>query len=254
MDHYLIGSRLWKELYPNSNRCKPNSDWDILVEKEIDKKYFENLYKSKKIELHAIPPLWDYLKSNSIDGNMLFTLKASHVFWSEHWFEKTLNDLFLLKERGCFLNRALFQNLYVFWENKFGPIKYPNFKLSTEEFFQDYVIRKVSHDELHNSVKKFEWPAYKYAQKPNQTTVEIHENIFLLLKPEIQKRIVIEEAQVLGIERLLLTNKTQNIHIAYLEGLKLLIKRLAPLWLAVYIIENIYEFLSYREDYYVERI
>lgn len=68
--HFIIGSRWMKKLFPNNDkiqrRCKPDADYDVLVNTEPYaelKNDFKKVYGSKT-ELHYIPELWSYIVAN----------------------------------------------------------------------------------------------------------------------------------------------------------------------------------------------
>lgn len=267
MNHFIIGSRLFKQLFPDNEkvqkRCKDDADWDILINEEPTeeiKMHFKELYGSKT-ELHYIPLLWKMLELQEkcqqhfsvliTTRNIYFTLKASHVYFHKVHFSKTIYDLFLMAEEGCQIIEPLFYDLYNFWKEKFNEPWRADFTKESSEFFDDAVSRENLHDELHKSVAHPDYghPAFKFLQEPNQTTVWVCPDKFKNTTEHIRQRVVIEEAQALALERDLLTGKIKNKTIAYQKWVKALIQRLAPLWMTVYIINNLNYFLTYKEDY-----
>jgi hypothetical protein len=261
MTHFIIGSRLFKTLFPDNERiqkrCKETADYDVLVESEPSDevvKYFKEMY-GNKTEVHCIPPIWEYMIArkygNLIITDVYFTLKASHVYFHKQHFEKTIFDLYLMAQEGCVIIEPLFWELYEFWKDKFGEPWRADFEQESSDFFDDAVSRENLHDELHKSVAHPDYghPAFKFLQEPDQTTVWVSPEKFKNTTEHIRRRVIIEEAQALSLERDLLTGKIKNKTIAYQKWIKALVQRLAPLWMTIYIIDNLNYFLDYQEDY-----
>lgn len=265
MQHFLIGSRLFVRLFPDNpkiaKRVKDNTDYDVLVENEPTPEmvtYFKELYGTRT-ELHWIPILWNVLSKDvffddpfydkKLYKNVYFTLKASHVPFDKVHKDKTFFDLFLMADEGCVIIEPLFYELHDFWTQKFGDKWRADFTKESSEFFDDAVSRENVHDELHESVKFYDVPAFKFLQEPDQTTVWVCPEKFKSTTEHIRQRVVIEEAQTLALERFILTGIIKNKKIAYQKCLKGLVDRLAPLWMIIYIINNLNFFLNYEEDY-----
>ncbi len=181
--------------------------------------------------------------------DLYFTLKASHVYFHRQHFEKTIFDLYLMSGEGCVIIEPLFYELYDFWVKKFGEPWRPDFTKTSEEFFNDAVSRENVHDELHQLVSFFPEPAFKQLQEPNQETVYVCPQKWAALDDFTKKRIIIEEAQVLALERDLIPGNMKNKTIAYQKWLKAEIDRIIPLWMSIYVIENLFFFLNFKEDY-----
>lgn len=265
MNHYIIGSRWFKELFPNNpkiqDRCKDNADYDVLIETEPnqqDIEYFKNLY-GVRTEVHCIEPLWEYIKLNEsfengwVENNTLqniyFTLKASHVSFHKVHSRKTFYDLFLMSGEGCKIIEPLFYDLHKYWSDKFGEPWRADFTKESSDFFDDAVSRETLHDELHKSVAYYDQPAFKFLQEPDQPTVWVCPDKFKQVSEHIRQRVVIEEAQTLALERFILTRKLPHLQIAYIRMVEALVDRLAPLWMTIYIINNLHYFLTFNENY-----
>lgn len=266
MKHFIIGSRLFKQLFPDNERvqkrCKENADWDVLINEEPTeelKKFFKEKYGSKT-ELHYIPLIWNQMVKSELRDpdrrsshlkDVYFTLKASHVYFHKQHFEKTIFDLYLMAGEGCVIIEPLFYDLYNFWKGKFTEPWRADFTKESSEFFNDAVSRENIHDQLHESCADplLGKPAFKFLQEPNQTSVWVCPEKFKTVTEHIRRRVVIEEAQTLALERDILPGKIQNKNIAYQRWIKALIQRLAPLWMTIYIIDNLNYFLTFKEDY-----
>lgn len=265
MEHFIIGSRLFKNLFPDSpkvqDRCKDDADYDILVEREplkptID--YFKGLY-GHKTEVHCIPILWELFVDMQHDifqgGKILsmrdiyFTLKASHVAFDKVHKKKTFYDLFLMSKEGCQIIEPLFFELYDFWTEKFGEKWRADFSKESSDFFDDAVSREEQHDELHKLVAFYDQPAFKFLQEPDQTTVWVCPEKFKATTEHIRQRVIIEEAQTLALEREIIPQRIKNKNVAYQKYIEGLIDRLAPVWMVPYITNNFHFFLTHTEDY-----
>jgi hypothetical protein len=245
--YQIIGSRLIKHLFPDFKRGN-ESDWDILTKEPIqDKSFWEKLYGGR-IELHYIPLIWDALKDNPKDT--IFTLKTSHVPWSTVHKPKTYYDIFFLSGKGCKIDERLFFALTDFWKEKFGEKWRADFTKESSDFFDDAVSRESLHDELHLHTAKYHQPAFKFLQDPNQTTVWVCPEKFKNADEDIRRRVIIEEAQTLALERFIIPERSITPHHAYTNMVEVLIDRLAPLWMVPYIANNFHFFINHKEDFY----
>lgn len=268
MEHYIIGSRLLKTLFPNNHkvqqRCKDTADYDVLIDHEPtpqDKECFKTMY-GNKTECHFIPPLWNYLEdkkeslvvryvANNVLKDVLFTLKASHVAFDKVHKKKTFYDIWSMSQEGCKVIEPLFYELHNFWTKKFGEKWRADFTKESSDFFNDAVSRENVHDDLHELVKKYDKPAFKYLQEDGQTTVYVCPEKFKNLTFDMQKQVIIEEAQVLAIEREFLNpDGIKNQYIAYSKWLEAMVDRIAPLWQVPFICNNFYNLLTYKNKFY----
>ena len=259
MEYFIIGSRLMAGLFPNEpkfqSRIKPTSDWDVLLERKPDdekavKEYFKEKFGTTKVEIHVIPALWRELSSKVYSSSdIFFTLKASNVPWDKVHKKKTFYDLYLLSEQKCKIIEPLFYELHEFWKEKFGDVWRADFEKESEDFFDDAVSRENIHDQLHESVAFYDFPAFKFLQEPDQTTVYVCPEKFKTVTEHVRQRVVIEEAETLALERWILPGKSKNKYWSYLQMLEGLVQRLAPLWMTVYIVNNWFYFTNFKEDY-----
>lgn len=273
-------SRFHEKLF--QKRCNSIKDLDILVmDYDLDSTNIQMKAKQfllanftgntqhLNIEYHRIEPLSRFIKSNfpfGLDGyskkyeekdtlkkNMYFTLKASHVSWDTVHKKKTFLDLYLMsKNAGCQLIPELYNELLVFWKNKFGKVWRADFTKEADDFFDDYVNKYIPHDHLHEFMisDNLDKSAFKYLQEPAQTTVYVDPIKFDQSIDYLKQRVIIEEAQVLALERRLLTNPEYSQRLAYEEFIEGLVDRLSPSWMTVYILNNFSFFIDYREDYF----
>src|SRR5271156_1591992 len=98
--------------------------------------------------------------------DMLFTIKSSHKYLknSPH-FWKTVADYHTLKHIGAQV-RPEYQAFLKLREAETYTYAHPKLNVSKDNFFKDDSIEYVyDHDTIHQSVAKFERPAYTYYMK-----------------------------------------------------------------------------------------
>jgi hypothetical protein len=136
--------------------------------------------------------------------NLIFTLKKSHRFLKDSpHFLKTMLDFRHLRSMGCEVPEALTE-WYKKREKSTYWYKMPKLDVKKDEFFKDDGIKYiVFHDDIHESVKRFDRPAYTYYMKDG-AEVQTDKNKFFACPREIQLAGVVEEAATLAIERSLL--------------------------------------------------
>jgi hypothetical protein len=165
--------------------------------------------------------------------------------------KKTFYDLYLLNAEGCRIIESLFYELTEYWKNKFGEKWRADFTKESSDFFDDAVSRENVHDELHETVKIFDKPAFRYLQGEGQTTVYVCPDKFANLPYEYQEAVIVEEARVLAIERDLSTpNGIKNQNAAYCKWLEAMVDRIAPEWQIPFICNNFVKLLGKNEKYY----
>ena len=238
----IIGSNVIKYYFPDFPR-EPK-DYDIVAFDTYEKQDLIRIYKDVKhckVEVLINPVLVNWFKNakGSTPGycpiNELYTLKMSHVFWDINW-EKHMWDIQWLKEKGCALIKPLFFELYDYWNSYHGTNKRSNLKMSSDEFFDNAVNFPIAHDDLHLELVKH--PYFKN-EPPTYTKiligeVEVCENKFNNLTELEKFNLVFEEVAVMAIERY----GNLFYKIAFNKMLKKFIISHAPIWEAIWIIEN----------------
>jgi hypothetical protein len=258
MKYFYIGSRALDLILPDEILIRKNiadRDHDILVHSSVDKTEAKLRFKQKfgdKVEIHQCDILWHALdEARTIQRivDILFTLKVSHVMFHKHHKDKTLHDIVLLCEFGK-IDEELFFNLYEYWCTLFGTPWRADFTKESSDFFNDAVSREHQHDELHLTVAKFPQPAFKYLQNPDQTTVWVCPDKFRNADDDLKRQVIIEEAQVLALERDIIPGRCKHPQLSYIKKVYDLIDRLAPLWMIPYIAQNLKFFITHKQNYY----
>jgi hypothetical protein len=238
----LIGSRAIKHWFPDFPR-EPK-DYDYIVDDVTKEK---PVYADGRVEFHLNPILFPLCDSSFFCGmplipDHLYTLKISHLFWDINW-AKHMFDVQFLKKKGCVLNKTLFDLLYEYWTGIHGKIKKSDLTLSSKEFF-DNALKEYDHDYLHLLFNPI--PTYTKVLKEG-SEVEPDENKFLSLSHEEKLSLVREEVYVMAFERL----GGRDYRTAYAWMLKKFIRNHAPIWEALWIIDNYIELhlpiINYKE-------
>lgn len=215
----LIGSSAIKYHFPDFPREPKDTDYAVT----------EHTFNTKGIEYLYNPII------GNLDGiatpNILYTLKISHVIgWDIKW-EKHMFDTQFLKSKGAKLNLNLFHNLYSFWNEHHSQNKRSDLNMTADEFFDNAVTCIYDHDFLHTLLNPY--PTFKHVLKDG-AEVDVDENKFNTLTFEQKCDLVTEEVMVMAYERFY---KMKWMH-AYSKMLKKFILNHAPLWEAIFIIEN----------------
>ncbi len=227
----LIGSWAIKYWYPDFPRNSKDTDYAVNTA----------MNSTKSIEFIVIPAICAMNKKIATP-DMLYTLKASHLFWDISW-EKHTFDLLWLQGKGCHIIVPLFWELYNHWISVRGELKRSDLSKSAADFFNN-ALRTYDHDALHELINPN--PTYKKVLKDG-AEVDVSESKFNELSYEDKLELVREELYVMAYERL----AGRHYRAAYAWMLKKFIIQHAPIWEAVFIIDNLnvlYKpFLNYKK-------
>ena len=218
----LVGSKAIKHHYPDFPREPKDDDYMVgsVEEIKISSRETEYLYNPVIGNLEGIA-----------DPNLLYTLKASHIVgWDINW-EKHMFDSQFLKKKGCTLDRELFFKLYDFWNKIHEPNHRSDLDMTGEEFFDNAVKCEYDHDYIHTLLKPT--PTYTKVLKDG-AEVDVSEDKFNNLTFEEKCDLVREEVEVMSWERW----SKKDYRVAYNMMLKKFIMNHAPIWEAIFIIEN----------------
>lgn len=216
----LIGSQAIKHWFPDFPRNPKDTDY-----------IGEGQSISGVVEYHRNPVFVNYPHSIMLPSDLL-TLKASHLFYDINW-EKHMFDVQFLLKKGLNIDVNLFHTLLSFWREYHGPRKESDLTLSAAEFF-DNALKEYDHDYLHTLLKPI--PTYTLVLKDG-SEVEPDYNKFMDLTHEQKIDLVREEVYVMAFER----NGGRDYRAAYSWMLKKFIIHHAPVWEALFIIENYIE-------------
>lgn len=234
----LIGSQAIKNIFPDFTRTP--KDLDYVVETPTASTIINGIRE----EYHVNPILFEYVKKHGIDANVFYTLKVSHIFWDINW-SKHMYDIVFLKEHGAKLIKGLFDDLYAYWNQYHGENMRSKLDMTADDFF-DNALTKYDHDILHTYITPT--PTYFKVLKDG-ADVDVSEEKFNLLSYEDKLNLAREEVYVMAFERLF----NRNYRVAYNWMLKKFIMEHAPIWFALFIIDN-YRVLQKCQIDYVSKI
>lgn len=177
-----------------------------------------------------------------LDADLLYTLKCSHAAWDIKW-EKTMFDIVFFKQKGCKLNREIFDKLIPVWEKIHGKKKV-NLNQTLEYFFTEHVQRRYPHEWLHEQLAFNGQPMHTRIRK-DLTKALCSKSMFESLSDEEKLETALEEILVLAVERFDLTVDSSIVdrRVAIGKSYKNLITSQTKGWFCLFLIENQKELL-----------
>lgn len=176
--------------------------------------------------------------------NALYTIKCSHLGWSNHNWQKHKEDILWLKSNNCELIPELYNALIEYWKKTFGNKEFLSLDKSKEKFFQDFVSYQYDHDDLHELVAYPNKPLYTKCLKENEDIL-ISKEKFNMLSFDDKIKLFKEEITVIACERWLL-NKYWNGDVSwyrsYMLALQKTITNLTKNWATDFIVLNLEHF------------
>ena len=179
------------------------------------------------------PIVTEIEKGEYLRPEYLLTLKISHLFWDINWEKHMFHAQFMLN-KGVVYNKELFYRLYGFWNEYHTKNKRSDLKMSKDDFFDNAINVDIDHDHIHTLINPN--PVYKKTLKDG-AEVETEESKFHTLTFQEKLDIVREEVMVMGWERY----RKLGYREAYHRMLKKFIMGHAPIYMALFIIENFIE-------------
>ena len=216
---YLFGSTLIKN-YFSDFRTPNDIDWVTNNEEEI-----KDISPKKGEEYYFIP----FSPNREMTPDELYTLKVSHAIYDIHW-KKTMSDIRFLQIKGCKVIPSFLSELREFWAKIHGEQKRTDFNVRPGKFFEDRVMRKTNHDDLHKMIN----PSPTYLKIVNEGEVKPSVEKFEFLGEDDKKEILFEEAFVISLERF----KYGTERTTYQMAQQILVSRLHPICISDIIIEN----------------
>ena len=199
-------------------------------------------------DMPGIESFWDDAFSSWLAGkgevayatpDELITIKASHAYWdlrNGSW-NKHMNDLLFLKERGARIDPQLHDMLYEVWERRYGA-KEVNLTQEAADFFRDAVRRVYDHDSIHDSVAYGDRPLYESVLKDG-ASVQVDMMKVRAMDFHDQVRLYREEIYATALERKVIpSDYTCSPRAAYAWALRRTITSLTKGWSARFIVTN----------------
>lgn len=219
---YLFGSALLSKYFDDYRQ--PN-DIDY-VTNNFDEYLLQKEKKKPGVEFYYIP----MSPSRVMTSDELYTLKVSHAIYDIHW-KKTMSDIRFMKMKGCKIDYEFFNQLCDYWCKVHTDKKYARFDFNNipdGALFNDNVIRKFSHDDLHQMISK--QPLYKKFVVNDIPS----KDLFMKLPYHEQLSACFEETYVIALERY----SNLGVYASFIEATRSLVTRMHPVWLAQWTIEN----------------
>ncbi len=213
----LIGSQALKHWFPDFTREPHDTDY-----------IGEGTNIPGKVEYHKNTVFDNYIHSIMLPEDLL-TLKMSHLFWDIKWNKHMYDVQFLLK-KGIKPNIDLFYKLYNYWCDLHGAPLKSNLNMNKADFFNN-ALKTYDHDHLHILLNPS--PIYMKILEDGEEVL-VSEVKFNQLTYEEKLELVREEVYVMAFERL----GGRDYRVAYSWMLKKFIIHHAPMWEALFIIEN----------------
>lgn len=247
----LIGSRALA-FWDGRFKCRPTSDWDVIAPPDS--------FKGDTIEIH---PVDDYCneyileqfgsgQSIEVEGKQvevcslegLAAIKRSHLSLDWNWdkhiatYSKWLSPYFNIAHWDWVKRREK-----ITLEK--ARQRQPSLKQSVDEFFDDAITKKYSHDWLHELVAFYDKPLYTHLQtNPNEAWCD--KNLWNQLTHKNKLKCVAEEASVIAIERWLVPSGwTHYKKLAYLKALRKVCTTLTSGWFRDFSIDHYDELVGY---------
>lgn len=217
----LIGSSAIKHHFPDFKREPKDKDYAVEGPSSFN-------FKTKVEYLYN--PVIGHLEGIA-SPDMLYTLKVSHIVgWDINW-DKHMFDIQFLRSKGAKLDLPLFEKLYSFFNEHNGLNKRSDLEMTSEQFFNNAVKCDYDHDFLHTLLTPT--PTFNLVLKDGEE-VDVCQNKFNKLTFEQKCDLVEEEVMVMAFERY----RSMGYKHAYTRMLKKFILNHAPVWEALFIIEN----------------
>lgn len=186
--------------------------------------------------------------------DMLFTIKSSHKYLknSPH-FWKTLADYHIMKRAGAQI-RPEFKEFFKIREKETYNYSHPKLNVTKDSFFKDDNIQYVyDHDSIHQSVARYEAPAYTFYLKDG-AQVDCDKEKFFAIDEKYRLAGVVEEAAVLAIERSLVPHPgVWSPEFAWRFALSKVCSSITSGWFRAYAYENAPQILKLYPTGYWEK-
>ena len=191
------------EVYPEMNNTKMIVKGDVICEWDLIQPGSSNELLADLVENDPQTIDTSFGKIPNLD--ILFTIKDSHKFkkfqFSANGFWKTAMDWHTMKRLGASI-RPEYQEFHKLRQKETYNYAHPKLNVKKDDFFKDDNIDyKWDHDTIHQSVARFERPAYTYYMEDGAQVNCSKAKFFEVVSQEVRLAGVVEEAAVLAIER-----------------------------------------------------
>lgn len=247
----IIGT---KALSYYGNTIRDPIDTDIMVPQGSVKKYqgkgFDIIPVSQSVYnlLNSYLPFKDelYKRVPYATPDMVYTIKCSHLGWSNVSWQKHKQDILLLKKQDCKLIKPLYNALVNWWTESLGDKSFLSLDKSKEKFFTDFVEYEYDHDLLHELITHPLPPTYTKCLKDGEEVL-IDKLKFDKLPFSEQVSMFREEITAIALERWYLKDYWYKRNItwgrSYSLALQKTITNLTKGWATDFIVLNLEHFI-----------
>lgn len=192
MKPVLIGSAAARQWFPDFRHVK---DMDYFTDEEMPKEM-----DGRRVESFYHPDLEKWNWQRSANPSELYTIKVSHLAWSNNWVKHAKDAIFYQKKGVEFLPE-LYDILYPIWVEHYGRkrARLPR-GTKAEDFFKSDIPRKFDHDSLHASVAYYDRPLFNEVLQDGEAVAVSWEK-FTALSEGHKLRLVREEVYATALER-----------------------------------------------------
>lgn len=241
MNKILIGSTAIKYWFPEFPRDPKDLDYAVDDEYKGDRAV-EYLYNPVLFKHENHLDVTMFANESILGPDAIYTLKISHMFWDINW-NKHIFDIQWLKDRGCKVIEPLFYDLYEFFKELHGGNKRSDLAMNAESFFNNAISCEHDHDYLHTLLVNP--PTYTKILKDG-AEVEVDVSKFNNLSFKEKCSLVREEVYVMSWERVPKWD--------YRKGYEMMLKKFimghAPMWEALFILDNFKSLYKPEFNYY----
>ena len=248
---YLIGSRALK-LYNNDYVVREGADWDIIGEKDdvVNMTRAEFSPMSDLNNMEIVSCFADYENTLWIEGlgevtpismRGLAVLKRSHL-WRDRFFVKHMSDYnrylksFLVE--GDFVDGSPLRNRFKLSLKKFKNMP-PNLNKTNEDFFDDLVVKKYNHDDIHEIAAYVKKQPMYLKMKRDFSLAKCEKDMWENLTYEQKIMCVAEETYVIACERFLIPHNWPRKYLrSFTDSLEKVCTTLTSGWFRDFAIDN----------------
>ena len=259
MTKLLIGSRAL-EYWFGSIDIKPSTDFDVISESPIEGCEFHDIKFLNNADVEKYSTSATYLLPDGSYANVvkplgLALIKRSHL-WRDLSFPKHITHYHkVLGAYRVWSNEDIqFLNTRIELTKQAFPQGHPNLMQSKDDFFDDAVVKKYQHDDLHEMFAFYDKPLYTRLLR-NENLAWCEEDKWNTLSYDEKCKCVAEEVYVIATERLLIPFKNKYPYkIAFFKALQKVCTTLCSGWFRDFAIDNYPEIVAQYDHFKFQEV
>lgn len=231
---------------------RKSNDVDIMCPSGKEQEYKTKGFDAVPIPFSIYNLIFKYTEGSIYaTTDVVYTIKCSHLGWSNPSWQKHKKDILVLKQKGCKLIYPLYMSLVDWWKEDLGDKSFLNLDESKEMFFNDFVEYEYDHDLLHELITYPEPPTYTKCLKDGKQVL-IDKSKFDKLDFVEQVSMFREEITAIALERWYLKqywfDRGMTWMKAYSLALQKTITNLTKGWATDFIVLNLEHFVIPRKE------